>query len=763
MTADTGARGGAVTRGSGEGTAGSASGEDALVPAVAVAGGTAGAGAAVVIEVGTSGAAGVGNGGDAVPVRAERSRDLDSHPQPATATEAEVSPPVARVVEDRDGSAATGSEPGGGVPIAAMVADLPAATGVEGGDAIPAQVKRSRDRAGGSATGTATRGSDGTTPEAGSTTGSDTPLTPGGHDPVEAIAVDAAAGTGSGGDAIPAQAERSRDLGAEPDDTAPADDTAPDHAIPVQPGRSSVLAAETEPEPDGTAKPATPALRGVALGGIANLAGSAVSGGAGLVITWLVAAALGPAGAGLFFAATSAFLIAISLARLGTPTGLVYWIARLKAAGAFGAVRGVLRIALTPVVVVSVILGVVGFLGAGEIAELHGPDPAHADDYARLLRILAVFVPAATILDTVLAATRGLSTMKPTVWIERLGRVLAQLALLGTAVAVSTGETAPEWVTLAWVLPYVPAALAAWWWLRKRIRAREGANAGGTTGTDTGTAPPEAPAVTRGDFWRYTGPRALASVAQFALQRLDILLVAGMLGFPQAALYTVATRFVIAGQLANLAVGSSLQPRIAAALSTKDIPAARSLYRHTTTWIVLLSWPMYLTAAVLAPEYLRLFGGEYDTGTAVLVVRILAVAMLVGSACGTVDSVLAMSGRTSWQLSNVVLALVANVSIDLWLMPRIGVVGAAIGWAAAVLANNLVPLAQLGLAERLHPFGRSGALAMAAAAGCFAVLPATAALVVGGGARLPATVCGGLMYACLLWRFRGALLTRHLK
>ncbi|MEV0645192.1 oligosaccharide flippase family protein [Phytomonospora sp. NPDC050363] len=508
---------------------------------------------------------------------------------------------------------------------------------------------------------------------------------------------------------------------------------------------ASAPAASGAPVPDGP-RSREPALRGVARGGLANLAGSAVSGAAGLVITWLVASALGPAGAGLFFAATSAFLLATSLARLGTPTGLVYWIARQRAKDHPAPARDPIRIGVTPVAVLSVVLGVAGYFAAPALAAAYSPDPAHVDQYASLLRLLAVFVPASTVLDSLLAATRGLSTMKPTVYIERLGRTLAQLALLAAAVVLSTPDSAPVLVTAAWALPFVPAAVVAAWWLRKRHPR----DAGG-------------PSITVGEFWRYTGPRALASVAQLALQRLDILLVAGMLGFAEAALYTVATRFVIAGQLANVAVGSSLQPRIAAALSVRDTVTARRLYRHTTTWIILMAWPMYLSAAVLAPEYLGLFGAEYQTGEAVWVVRIMAGAMLVASACGTVDTVLSMSGRTSWQLSNVVTALVLNIVVNLWLIPRIGVAGAAIGWAAAVLANNLIPLAQLGLAERLHPFGKESGLAMAATAVCFGVLPASAGMVVGDGARLPVAICGGMAYAALLWRLRGPLLTRHLK
>jgi hypothetical protein len=75
------------------------------------------------------------------------------------------------------------------------------------------------------------------------------------------------------------------------------------------------------------------------------------------------------------------------------------------------------------------------------------------------------------------------------------------------------------------------------------------------------------------------------------------------------------------------------------------------------------------------------------------------------------------------------------VTIDLALIPRLGALGAAIGLATAVVVNNLLPLAQVGSALRLHPFGRGTLAAAGLAAGCCGLLPLAVALVVGTGPR----------------------------
>ncbi|GAA4906507.1 O-antigen/teichoic acid export membrane protein [Stackebrandtia albiflava] len=451
------------------------------------------------------------------------------------------------------------------------------------------------------------------------------------------------------------------------------------------------------------------ALRGTARGGLLNLLGAAVAGGGGLAITWLAAAGLGATGAGQFFAATAAFLVAVAFARLGTPTGLVYWIARCRTGDPAG-LDTVLRSAVVPVAVASTVTAVVAFTAA---PVLSGWKAGGGPEYTAVLRALAVFVPAAVAMELLLAATRGFQRMRATVVVDKLGRTLAQLVLL--AVTVWWLETGPLGVALAWALPYVPAAVAAGWWWRglRRDRSRRTVAPG----------PVSAP-VTPAAFWRYTSPRAVAGTAHLLLQRIDILLVAAMLGFSEAALYTVATRFVTVAQLVSGAVGSAVQPRLATSMSGGDLATARTLYQVTTGWIVLVCWPLLLAVGWSAPWYLSVFGAEYVSWQGVAVVWLLVAGMLVATGCGVVDSVLVMAGRGRWQLYNVVTALAVNVVLNLWLIPAHGVVGAAVAWAVSLALNNVVPLVQLAAGHRLHPFGTGTGLAAAVAAFWFGAVPA---------------------------------------
>ncbi|GAA1735178.1 polysaccharide biosynthesis C-terminal domain-containing protein [Luedemannella helvata] len=491
-------------------------------------------------------------------------------------------------------------------------------------------------------------------------------------------------------------------------------------------------------------------LQKVARGGVANLAGAVAATTMGVLVTWLAARALPPPRAGALFAALAAFVLVSTVAKLGTQTGLVYWIARLRALDQAHLLRRCLWLAIAPVVAASVVAGAGLFLGAAPLARL--ADPGNPGEFATAVRVLAGFLPLAVATDTLLAATRGLHSVRATVVVDKLLRPGLQLAGFA-ALAVLLVEPDLMPFALAMVLPYAPAAALAGLALRRRVRGLPPASP--SPGLPL-SAPPS-PGLGR-DFWRFTAPRAVAGVLQTALQRVDVLLVATFAGVRAAAVYAVAGRFVVVGQFANQAIAQTVQSRLAEAVALRDRGATATLYQGATAWLVLLVWPVHLLTAVFAPVYLGLFGDGYRAG--VPVVAVLAAAMLVASACGTVDSVLAMAGRTSWNLYNVAAALAVMIVLDVLLIPPLGALGAALGLAAAVLLNNLVPIVQVGRLVGVHPFGAGTVTACAAAVTCFGVLPMVSLAAPPpwrGFAALALVALGIAGYAAACWRFRGVL------
>ncbi len=117
------------------------------------------------------------------------------------------------------------------------------------------------------------------------------------------------------------------------------------------------------------------------------------------------------------------------------------------------------------------------------------------------------------------------------------------------------------------------------------------------------------------------------------------------------------------------------------------------------------------------------------------------------------------TGRSSWSLVNGLLAMAINIGVDLALIPRLGITGAAIGWAAAIAITNLVPLVQVAAAERVYPFGRGMAAACALSVVSFGAIPLGLRALAG---PRPAVSIGAIGLGCAimalgLWRLHGSL------
>jgi O-antigen/teichoic acid export membrane protein len=500
--------------------------------------------------------------------------------------------------------------------------------------------------------------------------------------------------------------------------------------------------------------------------GLLALVGAGVSAVVNFALVFMVIHAAGKVTAGVVFAATSLFLIAETAARLGAPTGLMYFLVRARTQGRVSRLRGVFRAGLVPVAVASVLLGTALFVFAPQIS--HRMIAGHPDLAVTPMRVLALLVPFAAMSDSLLFAARAFGTMRPLVFVERIARPLGQVLLMGVAIAL--GAVGAAALSAAWVLPYVGTCLVAVVWVTRLLHAAEaGSSADGgdeprpgvrrhrrSSGRHDSAAAPVHPreATPWRRYWTFTTPRALQSVVQIALQRFDVVLVAAILGPAKAAVYAAVTRFLVFGQVGQQSIAAAVQPQLGALLVDKDHEGAQRIYQVSTCWLVLLCWPIYLTIAVFSKQIPEVFGKGYAAGTAVLL--LLSFAMLFATGSGMVDSVLAMAGKTSWTFANTTLALVLDVSLNIILLPRIGILGAGIAWSVAIFANNALPLTQLALAMRLHPFGRGTLLAMLSAAAWLGALPFVVGHVLGDGAAVLVAgmtlgLCGYLVTA---WRLK---------
>lgn len=482
-------------------------------------------------------------------------------------------------------------------------------------------------------------------------------------------------------------------------------------------------------------------LERLARRGTASVLGAGFSGVFGIALVVIVTHGFSPSVAGTLFAATASFLILESVALLGTDTGLVRWLPTQLASDRDGDLRRTLAVAVAPVVAFSCCVAAVLYVTAPGLAPyLVGGE--QATTMTGMLRVLALVLPVAALHDLVLAATRGVGSMRPTVVVENIGRLGLQAVLVLLAYVTDSGTVV---LASAWALPYVPGLLVSILWLARLVRRRT-----------AGRVPTTGWAALAHEFWSYTAARGIARVTQTALKRSDIVLVAALASPAEAALYTAATRFIVLGQLFVQSVQQALSPQMSTLFARNEPRAANAVFQAATRWSMIPAWPLYLVVAGFAPVLMGIFGTAYSTASDV--VLILSLTMLLATACGPVDSVLLMAGRSWLSLRNSAVTLIVNVGLNLLLIPLAGIRGAAVSWAVAIVVRNLLPLFQVRRHLDMWPVTRPSVSVGLAAVGCFGivdlVLAFTDLALVADVAFTAAATAG---YLALMWSWRSML------
>ena len=267
------------------------------------------------------------------------------------------------------------------------------------------------------------------------------------------------------------------------------------------------------------------------------------------------------------------------------------------------------------------------------------------------------------------------------------------------------------------------------------------------------------------DFWRFSGIRSIAGVAQILLLYLDIVLL-GILGSSkQVASYTVASRYILIGTFALSSVGIALAPQLGRLWATGKTEAAHTVYRESTWWVMAISWPVLLLMALFAPLLMSIVSQDYRTGAVAL--EILALAMLANTGTGNNGIAILMAGRNSTNLLIGVVAVVLNIALNIVLIPKYGAAGAADAWSVSILFTAIAASFVLFRTVNVHPFGSGYAAVAVSAIASYGLLGIVVRSVLGAtwSSGVIVVVCGSVLYfvSLLLSNRKGWLDLRELR
>lgn len=180
----------------------------------------------------------------------------------------------------------------------------------------------------------------------------------------------------------------------------------------------------------------------------------------------------------------------------------------------------------------------------------------------------------------------------------------------------------------------------------------------------------------------------LLGVLYILNSRIDIFLLGLFRGNEEVGIYNIVLKVSEMISFGLVIVNFILAPVIARLYANGEMIQLQVVIKKSAQVILLLSLPLFLGIFFFRENILAFFGVDLLNGSKALAV--LCFGQLINVLCGSVGTVLIMTGHQKFSVYALVVSTVVNISLNILLTPRYGVEGTAIATAGSLVLWNLL-------------------------------------------------------------------------
>jgi O-antigen/teichoic acid export membrane protein len=208
----------------------------------------------------------------------------------------------------------------------------------------------------------------------------------------------------------------------------------------------------------------------------------------------------------------------------------------------------------------------------------------------------------------------------------------------------------------------------------------------------------------RTEIFHFSSTVIFISFVNFILGKIDRI----MLGIYQSAesvgIYRIATLVVVLLGFFHDSSKGIFSSMISELYSSNQMDVLEELYSTITKWIIILSLPLTINIIIFSEVIMNFFGLEYVSGSLALI--ILALGHTVRISVGANGYILKMSGWEKIVLANNGLLALINIILNMILIPKLGMTGAAISTSLAIAVVNVMKIVEVSYFLDLIPYNK---------------------------------------------------------
>jgi O-antigen/teichoic acid export membrane protein len=397
-----------------------------------------------------------------------------------------------------------------------------------------------------------------------------------------------------------------------------------------------------------------------ASGAFTQLFGKVIGRGLFAASQVLLARLLGPTSFGIYGLTWTFFRVLATFSPLGMDKGVIrYGVPALQQG--YPQYKGVVKQAVRLATISGLVIGSILFFLTPQIVDFY-----QLQELAIPLRIVATALPFFAMMMVLLATTRVSKNMRPSIVVEELIQpsafLLIFIILFFLGLRVNAG-------TAAVAISYGIAAFVAGIFVIRQFSGLMSVKI--------------IPTISTKSLLRFSFPTALAGIFTLVTLWTDRFFIGYFLPAADLGIYQAVTQAIGLFAITLRAANTAFTPLIADLFAQNEHERLLELYRISTKWLVYINLPLLISLFFAAESFIVvLFGNEYRAGA--LPLQILLFSQLVYVSTGTVGFLLVMTGNeNSWfQYSG--FSFFLNICLNWLLVPRLGLVGAAISSVSAI-------------------------------------------------------------------------------
>jgi len=184
------------------------------------------------------------------------------------------------------------------------------------------------------------------------------------------------------------------------------------------------------------------------------------------------------------------------------------------------------------------------------------------------------------------------------------------------------------------------------------------------------------------------GLRGAGATLLFELNsRLDIWILGAAMSDSAVGIYSMAASLAEGVSQLTIALQVNVNPKIAAQLAGGHTEEVEALVRTTRRWFVPGMIGVCGLGAALFPFAIPWITGQPEFSAGAAPFALLMAGLAVASAWLPFNQILLMGGKPGWHTTYILVAVAANIVLNLLLIPRLGLVGAALATAIALVTS----------------------------------------------------------------------------